>query len=172
MRSDWLYLVCTVVLATAKIPTRPLSGGGTLPMLAMGGNDFAGWFKAAGKGAMIQTFHGQVYLYTIGTHVTIASLIIFQSYLKSTAKYYRMSLFIRHFLFSFLCIYYDDFPTSECIYEWRLLQVRQRPSPCASNRCFWACKRVPLHRHPVRLLWLRRTSRATHERIFGDGLHS
>ena len=60
MRSDWLYLVCTVVLATAKIPTRPLSGGGTLPMLAMGGNDFAGWFKAAGKGAMIQTFHGHV----------------------------------------------------------------------------------------------------------------
>ena len=29
-----------------------------MPLLGMGGNDFAGWFKAAGKGAMIQTFHG------------------------------------------------------------------------------------------------------------------
>ena len=34
-------------------------------MLAMGGNDFAGWFKAAGPGAMIQTFHG----YGNGAHL-------------------------------------------------------------------------------------------------------
>jgi diketogulonate reductase-like aldo/keto reductase len=31
----------------------------------MGGNDFSGWFKAAGKGAMIQTFHG----YGNGAHL-------------------------------------------------------------------------------------------------------
>ena len=62
-----LRVLATTMLATwctimshieANIPTYPLSGGGTIPMLAMGGNDFAGWFKAAGKGAMIQTFHG------------------------------------------------------------------------------------------------------------------
>ena len=34
------------------------AGGGQIPMLGMGGGDFAGWFELAGKGAMIQTFHG------------------------------------------------------------------------------------------------------------------
>ena len=53
-----LLLLGAAVLVGAKIPTHPLVGGGTIPMLAMGGNDFAGWFKAAGTGAMIQTFHG------------------------------------------------------------------------------------------------------------------
>lgn len=43
---------------TAVIPSHPLAGGGEMPMMLMGGNDFAGWFKAAGKGAGIQTFHG------------------------------------------------------------------------------------------------------------------
>ena len=28
-----------------------------MPMMVMGGNDFAGWFKAAGTGAAIQTFY-------------------------------------------------------------------------------------------------------------------
>jgi len=40
------------------IPTRSLSGGGSLPMMMMGGNDYAGWFQLAGKGAAIQTFWG------------------------------------------------------------------------------------------------------------------
>jgi len=34
-----------------------LSGGGEMPMMGMGGNDFEGWF-ASTKPAMIQTFHG------------------------------------------------------------------------------------------------------------------
>ena len=57
--------VAAVVLASspaaalgAKIPTRVLAGGGAMPMLGMGGSDFTGWFDLAGKGAMIQTFHG------------------------------------------------------------------------------------------------------------------
>jgi hypothetical protein len=49
----------------ATIPTHPLAGGGEMPMLMMGGNDFAGWFAAAGKGAGIQTFHG----YGNGPHI-------------------------------------------------------------------------------------------------------
>ena len=44
--------------AGGAIPEWPLRGGGAIPMLAMGGNDFAGWFKAGGR--MIQTFHGCV----------------------------------------------------------------------------------------------------------------
>lgn len=36
-----------------------------MPMMAMGGNDFAGWFKAAGTGAAIQTFHS----YGNGVHI-------------------------------------------------------------------------------------------------------
>lgn len=36
-----------------------------MPMLGMGGNDFGGWFKAAGNNAMIQTFHG----YGNGAHL-------------------------------------------------------------------------------------------------------
>eukprot|EP00966_Prymnesium_polylepis_P274679 6346187-Prymnesium_polylepis.1 len=40
----------------SSIPQHPLAGGGSMPMLMMGGNDFADWFKAAGKGAGIQTF--------------------------------------------------------------------------------------------------------------------
>lgn len=68
-----MLTLCNVVLvlmlpATAPaaeagtIPSHSLAGGGTIPMLAMGGNDFQGWFKAAGKGAMIQTFHGALAL--------------------------------------------------------------------------------------------------------------
>ena len=33
-------------LASGAIPTVPLAGGGDIPLLAMGGNDFAGWFEA------------------------------------------------------------------------------------------------------------------------------
>lgn len=51
-------LILAVEACAASIPSHPLAGGGNIPMLAMGGNDFAGWFLAAGKGAMIQTFHG------------------------------------------------------------------------------------------------------------------
>jgi diketogulonate reductase-like aldo/keto reductase len=47
------------------IPSRPLSGGGEMPMMIMGGDDFAGWFKIAGKGAGINTFHG----YGNGAHI-------------------------------------------------------------------------------------------------------
>ena len=36
-----------------------------MPMMVMGGNDFAGWFKAAGTGAAIQTF----YSYGNGRHI-------------------------------------------------------------------------------------------------------
>ena len=49
-----------------KIPQRPLAGGGMIPMMVMGGNDFSEWFKAAGKGAAIQTF------YSYGNGRTIA----------------------------------------------------------------------------------------------------
>ena len=59
-----LLLFCTIK-ASAMIPTHPLAGGGQMPMLGMGGNDFAGWFKAAGTPAMIQTFHG----YGNGAHL-------------------------------------------------------------------------------------------------------
>jgi len=52
-----LLALCLLLPATA-IPSHPLAGGGTIPLLGMGGNDFSGWFKAAGPGAMIQTFHG------------------------------------------------------------------------------------------------------------------
>jgi diketogulonate reductase-like aldo/keto reductase len=61
-------LLCIAASAGAfstTIPTHPLAGGGEMPMLAMGGNDFEGWFKVAGKGAMIQTFHG----YGNGAHL-------------------------------------------------------------------------------------------------------
>ena len=60
MRASAAYGHAALLLwgVAATIPTHPLSGGGQIPMLGMGGNDFAGWFKAAGKGAMIQTFHG------------------------------------------------------------------------------------------------------------------
>lgn len=47
------------------IPTRPLTGGGTIPMLMMGGDDFLHWFRAAGRGAGIQTF----YSYGNGEHI-------------------------------------------------------------------------------------------------------
>jgi hypothetical protein len=42
----------------ANIPTRPLRGGGHIPMMMMGGTNHSGWFKLAGKGAAIQTFLG------------------------------------------------------------------------------------------------------------------
>ena len=63
LRAAFLLTLCgTALCATPTpsggIPARPLAGGGEIPMLAMGGNDFAGWFELAGKGAMIQTFHG------------------------------------------------------------------------------------------------------------------
>lgn len=51
--------------AAGPIPIHPLAGGGSMPMMAMGGNDFAGWFQAAGKGAAIQTF----YSYGNGRHI-------------------------------------------------------------------------------------------------------
>lgn len=35
---------------------RPLASGGEIPMMLMGGDDFAGWFQAAGPGAALQTF--------------------------------------------------------------------------------------------------------------------
>ncbi len=38
------------------IPMHPLAGGGEMPMMLMGGNDFSGWFKTVGPGAGIQTF--------------------------------------------------------------------------------------------------------------------
>ena len=36
----------------------PQAGGGSMPMMIMGGSEFSGWFELAGKGAGIQTFHG------------------------------------------------------------------------------------------------------------------
>ena len=36
-----------------------------MPMMIMGGNDFMGWFKAAGRGAGINTFHS----YGNGKHI-------------------------------------------------------------------------------------------------------
>ena len=48
--------------ATTMIPSAPLAGGGSMPLLGMGGNDFASWFELAAASAeapaMIQTFHG------------------------------------------------------------------------------------------------------------------
>ena len=53
----------------APIPSVPLLGGGSMPLLGMGGNDFAAWFELAGASAsspaMIQTFHG----YGNGAHL-------------------------------------------------------------------------------------------------------
>ena len=60
-----LLLGCALSASGAPIPSYPLSGGGTIPALAMGGFDFGGWFSAAGAGAMIQTFHG----YGNGAHL-------------------------------------------------------------------------------------------------------
>ncbi|KAL1524074.1 hypothetical protein AB1Y20_018984 [Prymnesium parvum] len=51
--------------SAARIPTRPLLGGGTIPMMMMGGDDFVEWFKAAGAGAAIQNF----YSYGNGPHI-------------------------------------------------------------------------------------------------------
>ena len=48
-----------------KVPSRPLSGGGSIPALLMGGDDFSEWFEAAGSGAAIQTF----YSYGNGPHI-------------------------------------------------------------------------------------------------------
>ena len=47
------------------IPTHPLAGGGSIPMMMMGGDDFGEWFKAVGKGAGIQNF----YSYHNGPHI-------------------------------------------------------------------------------------------------------
>merc|ERR1712086_837323 len=60
-----LLCCCCTIQASARIPSHPLAGGGQIPMLGMGGYDFAGWFKAAGAPAMIQTFHG----YNNGAHL-------------------------------------------------------------------------------------------------------
>ena len=61
-----LFAVVLAVAGSVTIPTFPLAGGGSIPALAMGGNDFAGWFAAATpKPAMIQTFHG----YGNGAHL-------------------------------------------------------------------------------------------------------
>ena len=60
------WLVPLTLSFAGYIPTFPLAGGGSIPALAMGGNDFAGWFAAASpKPAMIQTFHG----YGNGAHL-------------------------------------------------------------------------------------------------------
>ena len=40
-------LFAVAVAGSVTIPTFPLAGGGSIPALAMGGNDFAGWFAAA-----------------------------------------------------------------------------------------------------------------------------
>ena len=42
----------------SKIPQHALNGGGSMPMMMMGGANFSSWFALAGKGAAIQTFHG------------------------------------------------------------------------------------------------------------------
>lgn len=44
--------------SSVAIPTRPLAGGTRIPMLLMGGNQYAQWFALAGRGAAIQTFWG------------------------------------------------------------------------------------------------------------------
>lgn len=51
-------LAAIAFVAGSVVPSHPLAGGGAMPMLLMGGNDFAGWFATAGKGAGIQTFYG------------------------------------------------------------------------------------------------------------------
>jgi hypothetical protein len=56
-----LVLNSAAAAAAAVVPTYPLTGGGSIPALAMGGQNFTGWFAAAsspGNPAMIQTFHG------------------------------------------------------------------------------------------------------------------
>ena len=64
-----LLLVPALVAHPATIPTHSLVGGGSIPMLGMGGNDFAKWIEASGATekapAMIQTFHG----YGNGAHI-------------------------------------------------------------------------------------------------------
>jgi len=47
----------TVRISATVIPTYPLAGGGEIPALLMGGNDFGEWFAAAGPGAGLQTFY-------------------------------------------------------------------------------------------------------------------
>ena len=58
-------LTGTASKGQGPVPSHPLAGGGSMPMMIMGGNDYAGWFKAAGKGAGIQTF----YSYGNGRHI-------------------------------------------------------------------------------------------------------
>jgi diketogulonate reductase-like aldo/keto reductase len=60
-----LLQIADGVLAAVTIPTHELAGGGSMPMMIMGGSEFAGWFEIAGKGAGIQTFHG----YGNGAHL-------------------------------------------------------------------------------------------------------
>ena len=86
-----LLLLGAAVLVGAKIPTHPLVGGGTIPMLAMGGNDFAGWFKAAGTGAMIQTFHGYRH-----PRIMLTTVDIFFFY-KNGCDCLPLFVFIYHF---------------------------------------------------------------------------
>ena len=50
---------------TRRVPMRPLSGGGEIPMMLMGGDDFDEWFRAAGPGAALQTF----FAYGNGPHI-------------------------------------------------------------------------------------------------------
>ena len=49
----------------ARIPSYQLAGGGEIPGMIMGGDEFGEWFKAAGRGAALQTF----YSYGNGRHI-------------------------------------------------------------------------------------------------------
>lgn len=51
--------------ANSAIPTYPAAGGGGIPALIMGGDDFRAWFEFAGPGAGLQTF----YSYRNGAHI-------------------------------------------------------------------------------------------------------
>ena len=50
---------------SASFPTYPAAGGGEIPALIMGGDDFVEWFEFAGPGAGLQTF----YSYRNGAHI-------------------------------------------------------------------------------------------------------
>ena len=53
-----LLQVAYGALAAVTIPTHELAGGGSMPMMIMGGSEFAGWFEIAGKGGKVEYFGG------------------------------------------------------------------------------------------------------------------
>lgn len=178
-----MLTLCNVVLvlmlpATAPaaeagtIPSHSLAGGGTIPMLAMGGNDFQGWFKAAGKGAMIQTFHGALAL-VVRCIVRCACMLFIDaasaanvagriqpksraSTIGVTAISFVLSVFI-------IWIYFT-------IFLFLSNRVRQCGPSCTPTESCRKGKRLRVYRHPLRLLRYRCAGHSADERDAGNAV--